>query len=76
MLYSVNLARAGLKPLTLVVIGTDCIGSYKSNDYTITSTMAPCNYQRKLTTKNIFDILVIEETDSPAATNLNLNFGV
>ena len=32
MLYLVHLARMGFK-LTLVVIGTDCIGSYKSNDH-------------------------------------------
>jgi hypothetical protein len=27
----------GIKPTTLVVIGTDCIGSYKSNYHTITT---------------------------------------
>jgi hypothetical protein len=40
MLYRVHLASAGLK-LTLVVIGTDCICSYKSNYYMITTTTAP-----------------------------------
>ena len=30
MLYQVHLAWAGFKLLTLVVIGTDCIGSCKS----------------------------------------------
>jgi hypothetical protein len=35
-----NIARVGFK-LTLVVIGTDCIGSCKSNYHTITTMMAP-----------------------------------
>jgi hypothetical protein len=33
----------GFKLTTLVVIGTDCIGSYKSNYNTITTTTAPHN---------------------------------
>jgi len=41
MLYRVHLTWAGLQLTTLVVIGTDCIGSYKSNYHTITTTMAP-----------------------------------
>ena len=40
MLYRVHLAWAGFE-LTLVVIGTDCICSYKSNYHTITATTAP-----------------------------------
>jgi hypothetical protein len=42
MLYRVHLAWVGFE-LTLVVIGTDCIGGCKSNYYmiTITNTMAP-----------------------------------
>jgi hypothetical protein len=44
MLYRVHLAWAGFKLATLVVISTDCIGSCKSNYYTITTTTAPtCN---------------------------------
>jgi hypothetical protein len=35
MLYRVHLTRAGFKLTTLVVIGADCIGSYKSNHHTI-----------------------------------------
>ena len=31
MLYRVHLACAGFELATLVVIGTDCMGSYKSN---------------------------------------------
>ena len=41
MLYRVHLAWVGFKLTTLVVIGTDCIGSYKSNYHTIMTTMAP-----------------------------------
>ena len=38
MLYRVHLAWAGFELTTLLVIGTDCIGSYKSNYHTITTT--------------------------------------
>ena len=41
MLYRVHLAWTGFKLTTLVVIGTDCIWSCKSNCHTITTTMAP-----------------------------------
>ena len=41
MLYRVHLAWAGFELTTLVVIGTDCIGSYKSNYHMITTTMVP-----------------------------------
>jgi hypothetical protein len=34
MLYQVHLARAGFELTTLVMIGTDCIGSYKSHYHT------------------------------------------
>ena len=37
MLYQVHLACAGFELTTLVVIGTDCIGSYKSNYHTMTA---------------------------------------
>ena len=40
-LYRVDLAWAGFELTTLVVMGTDCIGSYKSNYHTITTTTAP-----------------------------------
>ena len=40
MLYRVHLAWAGFELTTLVVICTDCIGSYKSNYHTITPTTA------------------------------------
>ena len=38
MLYRVYLVWTGFELTTLVVIGTDCIGSYKSNYYTIMTT--------------------------------------
>jgi hypothetical protein len=41
LLYRVHLAWAGFELTTSVVIGTDCIGSYKSNYHTITTTTAP-----------------------------------
>ena len=41
MLYRVHLSRVGFKLTTLVVIGTDCIGSHKSNYHMITTTTAP-----------------------------------
>ena len=41
MLYWANFAWAGFGLTTFMVIGTDCIGSYKSNYHTITTTTAP-----------------------------------
>ena len=41
MLYGVHLVWAGFKLTMLMVIGTDCIGSYKSNNHTITTMTAP-----------------------------------
>ena len=37
ILYQVHLILAGFEITTLVVIGTDCIGSYKSNYHTFTT---------------------------------------
>jgi hypothetical protein len=41
MLYQLHFARAEFELTMLVVIGTDCIGSYRSNYHTITTTMVP-----------------------------------
>jgi hypothetical protein len=41
ILYWAHLAWAGVELTTLVVIGTDCTGSCKSNYHTITTTKAP-----------------------------------
>ena len=50
MLYRAHLACAGFELTTLVVIGTDCIDSIKSNYYVITctSTMAPVNVSKHI----------------------------
>jgi len=54
MLYRVHLAWAGFELTTLVVICTDCIGSYKSNYHTITT--APLS---KYTNVFLYTILYI-----------------
>jgi hypothetical protein len=41
MLFRVHLAWTGFELTTLVVIGTDCKGSYKSNYHTIPAMTAP-----------------------------------
>jgi hypothetical protein len=41
MLYRVHFTRAGFKLTKLLVISTDCTGSYKSNYHTITTMTAP-----------------------------------
>ena len=45
MLYRVHLARMEFELTTLVVIGTDCIGSCKSNYHTMTTTTTPIWYK-------------------------------
>ena len=55
MLYRVRLAWAGFELTTLVAIGTDYIGSYKSNYYAITTTMAPSNCWPSLSITKIND---------------------
>ena len=41
MLYRVHLAWVRFELRTLMVIGTDCAGSCKSNNHTITTTTVP-----------------------------------
>jgi hypothetical protein len=60
MLYRVHLARGGFKFTTLVVIGTDCTVSCKSNYHTVTTMTAPRNvhymtllYALKIARKNL-----------------------
>jgi hypothetical protein len=43
MLYRIHLIWAGFELTTLKGIGTDCTGSCKSNNHTITTTTAPIN---------------------------------
>ena len=53
MLYRVHLAWAGFELTILMVIGTDCIGSYKSNYHMITTTTAPHTNVQKHSWLNI-----------------------
>ena len=46
MVYCVHLAITRFELTTLVVIGTDCIGSYKSNCHTITTMTVPHTFCR------------------------------
>ena len=46
MLYRVNLSWSRFELTALVVIGTDCIDSCKSNYHTITTTTVPCRQVR------------------------------
>jgi hypothetical protein len=55
MLYKVHLAWVGFKLTMSVAIGTDCIGSCKSNYYTFTTTMAP---KQTMTCCGLWDCLV------------------
>ena len=48
MLYGVHLAWTGFGLITLVVIVTDYIGSYKSNYHTIKTTTAPVLQQNNI----------------------------
>jgi hypothetical protein len=61
MWKQVHLAWAGFELTTLVVKGTDCIGSYKSNYYTIMTTTSPELILIRLTaitcTINIIDVI-------------------
>ena len=54
-LYGVHLGMSGFELTTLVMIGTDCIGRYKSNYYTMSTTWnlnhffsSPCQRQCEL----------------------------
>ena len=52
VLYRVYLALAGFELATIMVIGTDCIGSYKSNYHTITTCDESTTTKRKRTSNN------------------------
>ena len=54
MFYRVHLTRAGFELTTLVVIGTDCICSYKSNYHTfVIATTAPVQIYYRILIKSI-----------------------
>jgi hypothetical protein len=54
MLYQVHLGMNGFQFTTLVVTGTDCTGSCKSNYHTITTTTVPESDKRKTLVVCIF----------------------
>ena len=55
MLYRAHLTWAGFELTTLVVLGTDCIGSCISNYHTIMTTTVPKKYYIiKVLNDNIF----------------------
>jgi hypothetical protein len=45
MLYWEHLFLAGFELTTLLVMGSDCIGRYKTNYHTMTAMMDPTNFQ-------------------------------
>jgi hypothetical protein len=58
MLYRAHLACAGFELTTLVVIGTDCIGSFKSNYPTITVTTAPLPHSEAYFVTKCIDYII------------------
>ena len=63
MLYRVHLIWAGLEFTTLVVIGNDSTGSYKSKYYAITT--APKNYEK-------FIVWLLKFNDRSIISDLNI----
>jgi hypothetical protein len=71
MLYRIHLAWTGLELTTLMVIGTDCIGSYKSNYDTIMTTTVPIYIMQCLSPltlwvwiplrRGVFDTTLVDE---------------
>ena len=55
MLYRVHLSLAGFELIELVAIGTDCIGSCKSNYDTITTTSALQTITKQLSILSTYD---------------------
>jgi hypothetical protein len=67
--------KTGFKLTTLVVIGTDCIGSYKSNYHTITTTTALQGYifnPNFVNQNTFFDNIIISEKNN-ALNDLKTN---
>ena len=70
MLYQVHFAWAGLELTTLVVMGTDCIGSCKPNYHTIMTNNGPRQSYKKIRSihsclyffyRGITDIIIIHK---------------
>ena len=57
MLYRVHLAWAGFELTTLLVIGTDCIGSLRANHYTITLPLREELYKRYINTCTQYTVI-------------------
>ena len=64
MMYQVHLAWAGFKLATLVGIGTDCIGSYKSN-YHMIMTMMASRHIHKIHSYIMTTRLIGEKSETP-----------
>ena len=56
--YHIMLYRVGFELTTLVVIGTDCIGSYQSNYHKITTTMPPVIHMLIVYARKLFKIII------------------
>jgi len=60
MLYRVHLSWTGFEFTTLVVIGTDCIGSYKSSYYMTTTALHGLQIRHLWVAKDAVNISYIE----------------
>jgi hypothetical protein len=60
MLYQKHLAMSGIQTHNLVVIGTDCIGSCKSNYHTIMTTTAPPEIRATETWMYLLNLFQVE----------------
>ena len=69
MLYRVHLAWVEFELTTLVVIGTDCIGSYKSKYHTITTMTAPFIIYNKLNSICTFSICSANPSSSSSSSH-------
>ena len=70
MLYRIHLAEAGFELTKLVVIGIDCIGSYKSN-YHATITTAPCTIGNQTidTVLHVINLSVTKDRESVVSSS-------
>jgi len=59
-LYRVHIAWAGFDITTLVVMGTDCTASCKSNYHTITTTTAPMTFRKVQLLHDANSILIFQ----------------
>jgi len=56
--YHIMLYRVGFELTTLVVIGTDCIGSYQSNYHKNMTTMPPVIHMLIVYARKLFKIII------------------